>query len=118
MAKKKRRSSGRRRSYKKKRRSGPKAKPAGLAGGFAYGGAQALFVPAAGAPGSLFEALKEMDVEKLTYRLPYVVKDTNTYKPLLVGMLVSAAPRIPIVGIVAKPADRGLKRLTKGKWGL
>ena len=26
--------------------------------------------------------------------------------------------KIPIVSMLAKPVDRGVKRLTKGKWGL
>ena len=46
------------------------------------------------------------------------VKDPQRYKYGLAGMLISASKRIPVVNIIARPVDSGLKRLTKGKWGI
>jgi hypothetical protein len=42
----------------------------------------------------------------------------NNYKGLAVGFVVSAAKKIPVAEIAAKPVDRFIKRLTKGKVGL
>lgn len=116
--KKKKKKSYRRRSYKKKGRSGRKAKPAGLAGGLAYAGGHLVFVTPDGASGSMFDAAKAMDLDLALRRVPYALKDKDVWMGALGGMLISASPRIPVIGIVARPVDRGLKRLTKGKWGL
>jgi hypothetical protein len=40
------------------------------------------------------------------------------YVPAVAGAAISAAPRIPIVRIVAKPLDKTIKGVTKGKVGL
>lgn len=119
MAKKKKKKGGRRRSYKKKtRRSKPKATPLGSTLGLAYGGYNGIFVPAAGTTGSLWDAAAAMNPTLLATRLPIVVKDEKVWKPVLMGFLVSAAPSLPIVKLGAKPVDRVMKRLTKGKVGL
>ena len=122
MAKKK---GTRRKSYKKKsKRSKPKAKPVGLAGGAALSGADMLTSVSEAGQISILEALTypyantTTRVKAIASKATYQVTQPGNYKYVLLGMLVSAAPRIPVVGIIAKPADRGLKRLTKGKWGL
>ena len=123
MAKKKK--GKRRRSYRKKakRSSGPKAKPVGMAMGLGYG---AYDVLATRAPNNYASPIAQLLSsapldDKLTntgIALKSALSDANTYKVPLLGLLVTASPKIPFVGIIAKPADRGLKRLTKGKWGL
>jgi hypothetical protein len=45
-------------------------------------------------------------------------RNLNSYKGLAAGFLVSQSKKIPIIEIVAKPLDRGIKRFTKGRLGL
>lgn len=120
MAKKKKR----RRSYKRKakRSSGPKAKPIGLAGGFTLSGVE---MATDSSYGGIPLVTRVVGVVKGTDSLANVanaskqaVTDMSNYKYAALGLIISASPRIPLVNILAKPADRGLKRLTKGKWGL
>jgi len=120
----KKRKGKRRRSYKKKR-SAPKkkAKPVGMAMGLGYG---AIDVLATRAPNNYASPLSQLladvplesKVENIGVALKSALTSTETYKVPLLGLLITASPRIPVIGIIAKPADRGLKRLTKGKWGL
>ena len=42
----------------------------------------------------------------------------DTYTPVLMGALVSASPKIPLVRLVARPADKAIRRLSKGKVSL
>ena len=103
----------RRRSYKrrtKRRSSGPKAKPAGLAAGGAMVGLEVL--------GDPVKYLLSKQYDNAQNALKANLTDPQKYKYGLVGLLVTASPKIPVIGIIARPADRGLKRLTKGKWGL
>jgi len=44
--------------------------------------------------------------------------EAETYKPVVLGCLISASPRLPIVGIVARPVDNAIVALTHGKWRL
>jgi len=57
-----------------------------------------------------------------TNRVKYAVssmganlKQFDTYVPLIGGALVTAAPRIPIISMVAKPVDNMLAKMTHGK---
>jgi hypothetical protein len=119
MAKKKGR--GRSRGYRGKKRAPSrksKATPLGVTAGGAYGGMNALFVPAAGTSGSMFDALKALNFPMAAKRVPYVVKDKDVYMPILGGLLVSAAPSLPLIKLVAKPMDRAVRKATKGKVSL
>ena len=123
MAKKKRKGTRRRRKGAKKRSSGPKAKPLGMAVGLGYG---AFDVLATRAPNGYLSPIAQLLAsgtidEKLTnasVALKSAMTSPETYKVPLAGLLITASPRIPLIGIIAKPANKGLKRLTKGKWGL
>ena len=44
--------------------------------------------------------------------------DWKTYKWLALGIGVSASKRLPGLRIVARPLDRVIRDMTKGKWGL
>ena len=121
---KKKRSSGRRRSYKKKGSRKPKAKPIGLTGGAALTGVDMLTSKAQDGQISVLDALTYAyptigdRVTAIVDKSKYQLTQPGNYKYALMGILVSASPNIPVLGIVAKPANRGIKRLTKGKWGL
>lgn len=116
MAKKKKR----RRSYKKKRKSAPKYKatPAGLAVGATASGMKAVFGTAEGNVMSMYDTVKTKEWSKLDDRFINVAMDFDTYKMALLGALVSASPRLPLVKIVASPINRQVKKLSKGKVSL
>jgi len=119
MAKKKGR--GISRGYRGKKRAPSrksKATPIGVTAGGTYGVANALFVPAAGTGGSMFDALKALNMQLVATRLPYVAKDPKNYMPILGGLLVSASPSLPLIKLVAKPMDRAVRKATKGKVSL
>ena len=124
MAKRKRKGTRRRRKSTKKRSSGPKAKPMGMAMGLGYGVVDVLATRAPNNYASpINQALAtgvalEDKVENIGVALKSALSEPSTYKVPLIGLLITASPRIPLIGIVAKPAHKGLKRLTKGKWGL
>lgn len=114
----------RRRSYKKKaRRSGPKAMPLGsTVGAIAYGAPIVLKAYADFKANNLKALPQDMLYEAFGYNLAgkelYLPKTTQVVTPLIGGMIISAAPRLPIVKLVAKPVNRELKKLTKGKVSL
>ena len=117
MAKKKK--GKRRRSYRKKaKRSGPKAKPVGLAGGAALSGFEMLTTPSGPFSSSILDKIASKDFTTAVKQVPYSVTDPMKYKYAAVGMVVTASPKIPLLNIFARPVNNGLKRLTKGKWGL
>ena len=122
MGKKKKKGGGRRRSYKKKKRSGPKAKPAGLAGGVAMSGFKMATDPDAKGM-TIASRIPDMLAGRSTLSdtfatVQQAATNVNNYKYALVGLIVTSSKNIPVLSMVARPADRGLKRLTKGKWGL
>ena len=123
MAKKKK--GTRRKSYKKKRRSAPKkSMPVGAAAGSTITAVQILAKKTDEGWYSPLEVLFLKDValsEKISRMESALTKnatDLDRYGPLLVGALVSASPRLPVVGIAAKPLNRMIKKMSKGKWGL
>ena len=121
MAGRRKKKRSRRRGRRRARSSGPKAKPLGLAGGAAIVGTEMLMKrnPTYHAPlDYVLNPDVPFDASNTVNSLVTNVKDVNRYKFGLYGMLISASPRIPIIGIVARPVNNGLKRLTKGKWGL
>lgn len=46
------------------------------------------------------------------------LKSVDSYYPLAAGALVSIAPRVPLLRVVAGPVDRFIAKSTRGKWGL
>lgn len=108
MAKKKKKRYRGRKSTR--RSSGPKAKPAGLAGGMALSAMDMFYQPL------YYLSVTQYDNAKIALKKNVV--DPQKYKYALAGALISASPRIPLVGIIAKPVDKGLKALSKKKWGL
>ena len=42
----------------------------------------------------------------------------DNYKPLVVGAVISAAPRVPVVSMVARPVENAIVKMTRGKWRL
>lgn len=123
MAKKKKKGKRRYRKSKKKS-SGPKAKPAGLTAGAALTGFEIGMsrTPSGGlgpVDSLLYKDRSLVDNVKFAIEaLKDNAVDPSKYKYALAGILITASPRIPLVGLVARPANKGLKRLTKGKWGL
>ena len=103
---------------KKVKRKKPPAKPMGLAAGTTLSGAQAGFGTPAGAAGSVFDAAKTGDLSTATSRAIMAAKDTKTYLPAAAGAVASASKNIPGLRIIARPVDRAIKSLTRGRWGL
>ena len=116
----------RKKRYGKKRKGGvgKKAMPLGAAIGAGATGlemltekmpdgsisvAEAVFYPY-GSVGAKVSALGKKSLIKL--------KQPDNYKYALAGMLISAAPRVPIVRAVARPIDSAVRRLGKGKVSL
>ena len=107
-------------------RSGPQAKPIGLSTGAAITGADVLLMPTSAGSGPVTYVVKAFQsgvplgdmLPALVTRSKASLTDTKKYMPFLAGAVITASPRIPIIGILAKPVDKGLKRLSKGKWGL
>ncbi len=75
--------------------------------------------------GSLGPVPQMFTAEPIPERIQYVGKalqanmtNLENYKFLLGGMLISAAPRIPVIRVLARPLDSAVRRLGKGKVSL
>lgn len=46
------------------------------------------------------------------------MKDLDTYYPIVGGAVMTAAPRLPLIKIVAAPVNTQIRAMTRGRWGL
>jgi hypothetical protein len=112
---------------RKKRRSmkARRVKHAGITGGLLATGVE-LLTGNSGATGKnpideLLDPAKKTVSERLGYVKDSIVgnvKVKENWYPTLGGALITAAPKIPVVSMAAKPVDQAIKTYTKGKWGL
>lgn len=116
MAKKKK---GSKRRYTKKR-SAPKkdrATPLGATAGAIGVGNDMLLVrnPVYFDPVTY---IKTGDFTSAMKSLVVNAKDMKRYKYGAFGLIISAAPKLPLVSLIAKPADKAIRRVSKGKVSL
>jgi hypothetical protein len=116
----KRKGKGKKRNYAKH------VKHVGVMGGLAGFGLNVMTTPGKGSVGGGTAITWLMDQSQtVPNRLKYAtsamfgnMKELNTYYPLIGGALLTAAPRIPIVKIVANPVNTLIRNMTGQKWGL
>lgn len=126
MAKKKKRRSGKRRGKKRAAPKKDRAVPLGMGAGALVSGSKVLLAPNAAGSGPvtyLMGAIKAGvplgDALATTVdKFGVALTDLNKYYPALGGALVSASPKIPVLSLIARPADKAVRRLTKGKVSL
>jgi hypothetical protein len=128
MSAKKGKKGRRKRSYGKKK-SAPKkdnSTPMGIAIGAVYSGKRVLMdTTDGGQSGGLTYLLTNPYGQALpalllgTFDRVFVnAKDLDRYYGLGGGALVSASPKIPLIRMFAKPVDKAVRRLSKGKVSL
>lgn len=100
--------------------------PLGVTGGMAMAGAHCVLDPSTGVGGSapainwVFDKSQTIP-NRIKYATSAAVSNIATVEtaaPIIGGAIVSAATKIPILKIVAKPVDNAIKAWTKGKVGL
>jgi len=117
-----------RRKSGKKGRVTRHVKHAGVMGGLAGFAAKILLDPKTEMHGSTASAVHwlvgepNMAIPERISRASNVItqnlKDLDSYYPLIGGALITAAPRIPFVRMVAAPVNTQIRNMTKGRWGL
>lgn len=119
MAKKKKRGRSRSRPAPKSRSRRKQATALGLMGGAAIGGYRLIMGPT---DYTVLSALQDKSITTMSARLKVIAdklaanaKLPETYMPVVFGIAVSASPRIPIIEMAAKPVDRAVKQISKGK---
>lgn len=124
MAKKKKGKKGRSTTRKRSAPKKDKSVPLGAAGGMFLTGEKILFEKTVDGYISPVEALfysgwtPAEKVSKSADRLASNAMDLKRYYPLVGGAVISSSKRMPLIGMVARPVDKMLKRLSKGKVGL
>ena len=127
MAAKKTKAAPRKRAPKAKRTKKRKfVVPLGVSGGVALAGAHCVLDPSTGVGGNapainwVFDKSQTIP-NRIKYATSAAVSNIATVEtavPIVGGAIVSAATKIPIIKIVAKPVDNLFKALSKGKVGL
>lgn len=107
------------------RRRAKKATPLGVTLGVIGTGANMILTPKIENHGSTASVLHWMTGEpampmgERISRSGVVLKknltDLNNYKPAVLGVAASASKKIPIVDMAAKPVDKMIRRVSKGK---
>lgn len=114
------------RAPKAKRKNRKYVIPLGASGGVALAGAHCVLDPSTGVGGSapainwMFDKSQTIP-NRIKYATSAAVSNIATVEtavPIVGGAVISAAKRIPILKIVAKPVDNLFRALSKGKVGL